>query len=86
MADKPLGRTYFPLYRKTTGDATRENPDPSGYFSCRESTTRFLELQEKAKNVISSTSKTKKSYTRSTTLADGTKLTPSVAGENYFCS
>jgi hypothetical protein len=75
MPDKPLARTYFPIFRKTGSDAKRSIQDPFGYFSCRESTTRFLELEEKAKTALYSTSKTRKSYTKSVTLVDGTKLT-----------
>jgi hypothetical protein len=75
MADKTLSRTYFPIFRKTNNDAKRSIQDPFGYFSCRESTTRFLDLEEKAKAVIYSTSKTRKGYTKSVTLVDGTKLT-----------
>jgi hypothetical protein len=75
MADKPLGRSYFPIFRKTGSDAKRSIKDPFGYFSCRASTTRFLELEDKAKTSLYSTSKTRQAYTKSITLVDGTKLT-----------
>ncbi|MGI8502044.1 MAG: hypothetical protein ACR2LR_13035 [Hassallia sp.] len=81
MADNPLGRSFFPIGRKTSGDARRSLKDPFGYFSCTGNAVRFLELEEKAKAVLYSTSKERKAYTRGLVLADGTKLTPSVAGE-----
>ncbi|NEU76948.1 hypothetical protein PI95_031745 [Hassallia byssoidea VB512170] len=81
MPTASLGRTHFPISRKTSGDAQRSIKDPFGYFSCRESTTRFLDLQDKAKTAGYATAKGRKAYTKSTTLVDGTKLTAANGGD-----
>ncbi|PAX58363.1 hypothetical protein [Brunnivagina elsteri] len=72
MADKPLGKMYFPILRKTPGDAGRVNPDPFGFFSCRLNVARFLDIDNLDLNLI--ISRERKAHTRSLTLADGTVL------------
>ena len=72
MADKPLGKVYFPILRKTPGDAGRVNPDPFGFFSCRLNAARFLDIDKLDTNLI--ISREKKAYTRTLVLADGTVL------------
>lgn len=74
MADKALNRVYFPIYRETTDDAQRSNPDPLGYFSCRLSTARFLDIEDKIKAPIITSTRSGSATGRSLTLADGTKL------------
>ncbi|MBW4667198.1 MAG: hypothetical protein KME60_07085 [Cyanomargarita calcarea GSE-NOS-MK-12-04C] len=72
MADKPLGKIYFPILRKTPGDTGRVNPDPFGVFSCRLSTARFLDIDKFNINLV--ISREKAAYTRVLTLVDGTIL------------
>jgi hypothetical protein len=72
MADKPLGKVYFPILRKTPGDAGRVNPDPFGFFSCRLSAARFLDIDKLDTNLV--INRERKAYTRTLTLADGTVL------------
>ncbi|MEJ1929901.1 hypothetical protein WDZ92_06410 [Nostoc sp. NIES-2111] len=73
MADKSMGRIFFPLYRETDGDATRKQDDPYGVFSCILPTARFLDIEEKAfKGVILVK---RKAGARALVRADGTKLT-----------
>jgi hypothetical protein len=72
MADKPLGKVYFPILRKTPGDAGRVNPDPFGFFSCRLNAARFLDIDKLDLNLI--INREKKAHTRSLILADGTVL------------
>lgn len=80
MADKSLGKTYFPILRKTPKDAKRAITDPLGFFSCRLSTTRFFKLEDESANTLAVLIKSRKGGDRSLTLADGTKLTPSKEG------
>jgi hypothetical protein len=72
MADKPLGKVYFPILRKTPGDAGRTNADPFGVFSCRLSAARFLDIDKSNINLV--ISREKAAYTRTLTLVDGTVL------------
>jgi hypothetical protein len=72
MADKLLGKKYFPILRKTPGDAGRVNPDPFGFFSCRMNVARFLDIDTLETNLI--INRERKAHTRSLTLADGTVL------------
>ena len=72
MADKPLGKIYFPILRKTPSDAGRTNPDPFGVFSCRLSAARFLDIDKSNINFV--ISREKEAYTRTLTLVDGTVL------------
>lgn len=74
MATKPLGRIYFPVSRKTGGDAGRSNPDPSGVFSCNMNAARFLDINDKA-IALPVMVRERKAGKRSITLADGTTLT-----------
>ncbi len=76
MSTKPIGKLYFPLYRKTTGDAKKTNPDPSGHFSCTTTTGNFLEIVAKSTATTGLATKKRNSYTRNTILADGNSLTP----------
>ena len=82
MADKPLSRVYFLFARNTKKDAERQQDDPSGYCSCRLSTARFLEIEDKvASDVIIST---RQSGQRSLSLADNTKLTGNEGSDNII--
>lgn len=72
MADKPLGKIYFPILRKTPGDAGRTKADPFGVFSCRLNVARFLDIDKLNINLI--ISRDKEAYTRVLTLVDGTIL------------
>jgi hypothetical protein len=72
MADKPLDFLSFILGVSTDGDATRSNPDPVGYFYCRKSTARFLDIEKFAST--GSFKKKRKGFVRTRTLADGTVL------------
>jgi hypothetical protein len=73
MADRSLSRVFFPLLRLTSDDATRTVDDPIGYFSCRESTARFLDIEKKIVNALVNYEVTP-TRTRILTLADGTVL------------
>ncbi|MCW5315632.1 hypothetical protein GTQ43_20825 [Nostoc sp. KVJ3] len=80
MASNALGRDYFAILRLQQEIKSGKEVKPLGFFSCRSSTTRFLELQSKvaaADAIITFTRK--KVIKRSTTLADGTTLTVSAA-------
>jgi hypothetical protein len=72
MADKPLGRVFFPILRKTPGDAGRTNPDPIGVFSCRLSAARFLDIDKLNTNLV--ISRKRAAHSRVLTLVDGTVL------------
>ncbi len=74
MASNPLNRLYFPILRKTSGDAGRSLQDPLGYFSCRASVARFLDIEKIAADTNALLIGTRKTYTRNSTLADGTTL------------
>lgn len=71
MADKPLGRVYFAILRKTAADSGRTKDDPFGTFSCRANVARFLNIEA---NAISILGIKRKAHDRSLTLADGTNL------------
>ncbi len=79
MADNPLGRIYFPIYKKTSSDAGQSNPDPLGVFSCNLNAARFLDI-DKLKITLPIIEYERKSGKRSITLADGTKLEQTAAG------
>ena len=76
MANQPLIRVWFPLFRKTDGDAGRVKDDPYGVFSCRQSTQRFLDIPDSAV-FTGDIYKTAKGGSRVFTLADGTVLSQS---------
>lgn len=79
MATKPLGRIYFPVSRKTGGDAGLSRPDPSGIFSCNMNAARFLDIEDKA-IILPVITRERKAGKRSITLADGTTLTATQDG------
>ena len=80
MADKSLGRNYFPILRLKQEIEGGREVKPLGYFSCRESTTRFLALTSKVSTDNALVTFTRKAVTnRSHTLADGTILDKSTA-------
>jgi hypothetical protein len=72
MADKPLGKVYFPILRKTSADTGRTTVDPYGVFSCRLNVARFLDIDKLNINLV--ISRERKEHTRTLTLVDGTKL------------
>jgi hypothetical protein len=76
MADQALNRFWFPLSVSIDSDAGRVKSDPYGFFSCRANVARFLEIESKNFNGILQ-GKVKEDYTRTLTLADGTKLASS---------
>lgn len=78
MADKNLGKKYFPILRKTPGDAGRSLKDPFGFFSCRMNVARFLDIDKLDVDLV--INRERKAYTRGTTLADGTVLKATAAG------
>lgn len=85
MADKPLGRIYFPVLKKTSSDAGRSNPDPFGVFSCNLNAARFLDIDGLSVPLpVVEIERT--AGRRSITLADGTKLVRTPAGENVNSS
>lgn len=73
MASNSLGRVYFLLGRNTRDDAQRKDDDPVGYFSCRSSTARFLNVESlgSGRTVVIE----RQAGQRTRTLADGTILT-----------
>lgn len=80
MADKPLGRDYFAILREQQEIQGGKEIKPLGFFSCIQSTTRFLGLQAKAVaagSIITFTRK--KAVKRSEIRPDGTRLDASVA-------
>lgn len=79
MPSQALGRMYFPVFRKTSGDSGRSINDPLGLFSCNMNAARFLDL-DKIKVSIPMMIKERKAGQRSITLADGTTLTQTSAG------
>ncbi|MBW4678402.1 MAG: hypothetical protein KME52_31820 [Desmonostoc geniculatum HA4340-LM1] len=79
MADKPLGRAWYALFRETSGDAGRVKVDPYGYFSCRLNVARFLDIENKTFNGTIYGAKRNYTAERSLTLADGTTLSKSAA-------
>ena len=80
MADKSLGRNYFPILRLKQEIEGGKEVKPLGYFSCRESTTRFLALGAKIAGSNALITFTRKAISnRSHTLADGTILDKSTA-------
>ena len=85
MATATLGRIYFPIYRKTTGDAGRSVDDPVGVFSCNMNAARFLDLNDKA-IPLPVMVRERKAGKRSLTLADGTTLTATQAGTDTNAS
>jgi hypothetical protein len=85
MADKSLGRIFFPIFRKTSGDTGRSVQDPIGVFSCNLNAARFLDLDELA-IPLPVMVRERKAGRRSITLADGTKLTPTAAGADVSSS
>ncbi|PHJ54504.1 hypothetical protein VF06_37440 [Nostoc linckia z4] len=72
MASAPLNYLAFLLGRSTENDATRSNPDPVGFFYCRASTARFLDIEKLAFTGQILTKR--KAHARTKTLADGTTL------------
>lgn len=72
MASKTLGKKYFPILRKTPGDAGRSISDPFGFFSCRMNVARFLDIDKLAFDLI--INRKRNAYTRGTMLVDGTIL------------
>lgn len=84
MANLTLGKKYFPILRKTPGDAGRSNKDPFGFFSCRMNVARFLGIDELAVDLV--INRERQAYTRGTTLADGTILKQGAAGAQVASS
>lgn len=74
MADKPLSRLWYVLYRETK-DAGVVKKDPIGYFSCRANVGRFLGIDKAQFTGLIMLPR--KTYNRVLTLADGTKLATS---------
>ncbi len=73
MANNTLSRVYFLLGRNTKDDSQRAEDDPVGYFSCRESTARFLNIEGLATPGL--IVKERQPGQRSKTLVDNTILT-----------
>lgn len=73
MPSQSLGRIFFPIFRKTSGDAGRSVNDPIGVFSCNMNAARFLDI-DKLQVALPVVIRERKSSKRSVTLADGTVL------------
>lgn len=82
MADKPLGRAWYALFRETSDDASRVKDDPYGYFSCRLNVARFLDIENKTFNGTIFGAPRKYTSERNLTLVDGTVLTKSEANSD----
>lgn len=79
MATQSLGRIFFPIFRKTSGDSGRSLDDPLGVFSCNMNAARFLDI-DKLSIAVPVMIRERKAGQRSITLADGTQLKQTSAG------
>lgn len=83
MANKTLLRDWFLISVDTKDDANRNKgtADPTNVFSCRESTSRFLDIPDSAKfkgDIVI----TVEGVVRTFTLADGTVLDKSASNQD----
>ncbi|HIK27958.1 MAG: hypothetical protein N3E45_17125 [Oscillatoriaceae bacterium SKW80] len=72
MATQSLARVYFAIKRNTENDSQQSNPDPLGYFSCRLSTARFLDIE--GDTTLPVVIRERRGFQKSRTLADGTTI------------
>lgn len=79
MADKSLHRDYFAILREKQEIEGGKEVKPLGFFSCRASTTRYLDLTTKVASGLITFTRKASTKKRSLMLADGTTLTASAA-------
>lgn len=85
MATQSLNRIYFPIFRKTSGDAGRSLKDPIGVFSCNMNAARFLDIASR-QVPLPVMVRNRQASQRSLTLADGTTLVRTEQGAQIAAS